>query len=96
MQYPWPGNVRELKHAIEHAFILCRGRLITVDNLPSEIISAVNINKPAHAGSLLSNHQDILKALKETGWNKSKAARRLGISRQTIYRKIKKKRNNEP
>ena len=96
MQYPWPGNVRELKHAIEHAFILCRGRLITVEHLPSEIINVVNINKPARAGSLASNHQDILKALKETGWNKSKAARRLGISRQTIYRKIKKKRNNEP
>jgi PAS domain S-box-containing protein len=91
MQYLWPGNVRELKHAIEHAFILCRGRLIAVDHLPSEIISAVNKNKQAHTGSLGSNHRNILKALEETGWNKSKAARRLGISRQTIYRKIKKK-----
>jgi len=37
MEYPWPGNVRELEHAVEHAFILCRGRLITLEHLPSAI-----------------------------------------------------------
>ncbi len=37
MLYPWPGNVRELEHAIEHAFILCRGHLITLAHLPAAI-----------------------------------------------------------
>jgi two-component system response regulator HydG len=93
MQYHWPGNVRELKHAIEHAFILCSGRLITIDHLPAEIMEGVNRNVQASKGSLVRSHQDILKTLNETGGNKSEAARRLGISRQTIYRKINKKQN---
>jgi transcriptional regulator with PAS, ATPase and Fis domain len=37
MDYPWPGNVRELEHAMEHAFVLCRGRTIEMDHLPSDI-----------------------------------------------------------
>jgi transcriptional regulator with GAF, ATPase, and Fis domain len=37
MSYHWPGNVRELEHVIEHAFVLCRGRVITLEHIPSEV-----------------------------------------------------------
>ena len=88
MHYPWPGNVRELQHAIEHAFVVCRGRNITLDHLPSEIIEYYRGTSRAHGKKFVNEPHEILQALNKTDWNKAKAARMLGISRQTIYRKI--------
>jgi len=88
MNYPWPGNVRELQHAIEHAFVICRGRNITLDHLPSEIIEYSKSTRRAHGKKFVNEPHEILQALDKTDWNKAKAARMLGISRQTIYRKI--------
>ena len=88
MNYPWPGNVRELQHAIEHAFVICRGRNITLDHLPSEIIEHYRGTSRAHGKKVVNEPHEILQALNKTDWNKAKAARMLGISRQTIYRKI--------
>ena len=86
LDYTWPGNIRELEHAIEHSFVLCRQSIINPDDLPVELKNFKS-NTPSK-----SNQKDmkdeILKALKKTDWNKSKAARLLGISRRTIYRKI--------
>jgi len=91
MNYPWPGNIRELEHVIEHAFVLCHGRVITNDHLPPEIRSYEGSEKFAETKGHLKDRrtaQDILDALNRTGWNKAKAARLLRISRQTVYRKI--------
>jgi len=88
MHYPWPGNVRELEHAIEHAFVLCHGQAITVDHLPSEIKEYSEPKRPTHEKMSIDGPKEILQALEKTDWNKAKAARLLGISRQTIYRKI--------
>lgn len=88
--YPWPGNVRELMHAMEHAFVLCKGKTIYLECLPPELIkyseteSAIPENQ-----NLNSDYQRIFETLEKTGWNKAKAARMLGISRQTLYKKIK-------
>jgi PAS domain S-box-containing protein len=90
MAYAWPGNVRELKHAIEHAFIVCHDRQITSDHLPSEIVQDGTESFQTATNKPPIDLQDIAKALDATHGNKSEAARRLGISRQTIYRKIKK------
>jgi transcriptional regulator with PAS, ATPase and Fis domain len=89
MQYLWPGNIRELEHAIEHAFVLCRDRTINVDHLPPEIKKYSKIQP--HVSEKTSGYelQEILQALKKTHWNKAKAARMLGISRPTLYQKIK-------
>lgn len=87
MRYPWPGNVRELEHALEHAFILCNDRIIVLENLPAEIKN-YDIEYSVHR-SITDELEEITEALKETDWNKAKAARIMGISRQTIYRKIK-------
>ena len=88
MGYPWPGNIRELEHAMEHAFILCRGRTITVDHLPSEIKEYSEIKNHTPEKKFVDEPPKILQALNKAGWNKAKAARLLGISRRTIYRKI--------
>ncbi len=83
MTYPWPGNIRELRHAMEHAALLCRGRNITIDHLPAEL-RAVSSNKNRD-----DYGQVLLDALEKTHWNKTAAARLLGMSRQNFYRKLK-------
>lgn len=87
--YLWPGNVRELEHSLEHAFILCKQTVISVNHLPPELI-----NYDAKAASCLKDGKlkdpdIIIDALKKSFWNKTKAAQLLGISRRSIYRKIK-------
>jgi PAS domain S-box-containing protein len=88
MLYSWPGNIRELEHAIEHAIIVSTSSIINLNNLPSNLTAAVSI---APSPSIRNEgREEILQALRKTAWNKAKAARLLGISRQTFYRKIKK------
>jgi PAS domain S-box-containing protein len=83
MKYDWPGNIRELEHALEHAAILCRGETITLDHLPKEL------KAQALAPDDESDGRIILRALEKARWNKTEAARLLGMSRQSLYRKIK-------
>jgi PAS domain S-box-containing protein len=90
LNYPWPGNVRELENLLEHAFVRCRQNIITAEILPSDFLNYF----ASHALSSSPDPEDeartIREALEQTGGNKSEAARRLGISRRTIYRKIEK------
>lgn len=91
MDYTWPGNVRELEHVMEHAFVLCHGGTITLNHLPADIRSFEPVEEsPRLKNKTASAHgaDAIRDALNKTGWNKSKAARLLGIGRRTIYRKI--------
>ena len=92
MDYSWPGNVRELEHVMEHAFVLCHGETITINHLPADIRNYEPaegaVRQKGKAGSAEREMEDIRNALIKTGWNKSKAARLLGIGRRTIYRKI--------
>lgn len=96
MRYPWPGNVRELEHAIEHAFVLCRQGIIMPGHVPPEIMDY------SHSKGIPSPVEDrfdcaaIFNALEKTGWNKAKAARLLGVSRQTLYRKLEEYKINLP
>lgn len=91
MNYPWPGNVRELEHVMEHAFVLCHGGVITLEHLPAEIRDYEKTEKtaiPKIRAKGSNGDEEILNALNKVRWNKTKAARLLGISRRTIYRKI--------
>lgn len=90
MDYTWPGNVRELEHVMEHAFVLCHGGTITLKHLPAEIRNHETVRERP-AGTSYKHAvgpEEIVAALRKTGWNKAKAARILGIGRRTIYRKI--------
>jgi two-component system response regulator HydG len=90
LAYPWPGNVRELEHTMEHAFVLCSQNIITFDHLPSDFISAPEIQHRSPDETQAVDSRAILDALEKTDWNKAKAARLLGIDRVTLYRKIKR------
>lgn len=93
MNHGWPGNVRELEHVLEHAFVLCNGPLIMMPHLPPEMRTcALNEDKLQRRKptSKKYNDQEVLDALKKARWNKTKAARLLGIDRRTVHRKINK------
>ena len=89
VNYTWPGNVRELEHSLEHAFVLCRQSIIGIDDLPPEFKDITETKASFPIDEKKGDTQALLKALEKTGYNKAKAARLLGISRQTLYRKIR-------
>ncbi|HCX61938.1 sigma 54-interacting transcriptional regulator [Sedimentibacter sp.] len=92
LNYPWPGNVRELKNAIEFAINLEEGEYITINNIPLTIreFSEPQETKEQTLKEIENYH--IKEALNKYGWDENGrllAAKKLGISRATIYRKIK-------
>lgn len=91
--YQWPGNVRELEHAIEHGFVLCREDIIDIGHIPPEIRtynSEQSIFQTGEPKSDIEEKAELVSALEKTDWNKAKAARLLGVSRPTLYRKLEK------
>jgi two-component system, NtrC family, response regulator AtoC len=88
MHYEWPGNIRELENAIERAVILAKGALIDVNDLAQQSLYEPHKTPVGKAmRDIEKNH--ILNVLIEAGGNCSEAARLLGISRMTLYNKIK-------
>ena len=81
----WPGNVRELEHVLEHAFAVGSGSIITLNELPADLGEKAPLAK---AGKSRTAPESLLQALEKAGWNKSKAARLLGVDRRTVYRKM--------
>jgi two-component system response regulator HydG len=97
LDYPWPGNVRELENCIEHAVVLAKGNRIEVVDLPSALQLAPSLAVAGTKSTIMENEAKLLKeVLDECGWNKKQAAQQLGISRNTLYRKLKKYRINPP
>jgi two-component system response regulator HydG len=98
MNYSWPGNVRELEHAIERAFVLCRNHMIQLEHIPAEIqrFTPARINRQWLEDRRDDDPGTIRNALEKTDWNISKAARLLGISRWTLYRRFEKYKISRP
>jgi PAS domain S-box-containing protein len=88
MDYPWPGNVRELRSAIEFAVIGCRTEIIQSDDLPPEIVQAAELASAIPADPLMDEKARFLDALSRSRGNRALAARLLGISRATLYRRL--------
>ncbi len=86
----WPGNVRQLENALSYAVILCQEEEINIRHLPPFLKDTAGDS----AGVSLSDMERkiILRALEETSWNKHEAARRLQVSRSTLYSKIRRYR----
>lgn len=95
LKHTWPGNVRELRNAIEHAFVTAEGGCLTVIDLPPEIrmstssASQVSIKEPLTSEQQAERDQ-IIEALRQTRGSKTKAAKLLGYSRVTLWKKLQK------
>ena len=88
-EYDWPGNARELKNAIERAVVLAKGERLELRDLPGKLRAVPPVAEPVQSLHQ-SERQLIERVLAECNWNKYQAAKRLGISRSTLYGKMKK------
>lgn len=98
LDYPWPGNVRELENTIEYAFVKARRGLIGPEHLPPELLvyqaTAVSPSASVAAGGRRKARRPdltrdrIQQTLTAVGWNVAKAARRLRVSRTTLYKRM--------
>jgi transcriptional regulator of acetoin/glycerol metabolism len=93
LEYPWPGNVRELENAVERAKICSRGEVIEESALPAEIRHR---GGTVHRGGASSGEKSanleadrIRETLVRCGWNRTEASARLGVSRVTLWRRMK-------
>ena len=96
MAHAWPGNVRELRTAIEHAVVLCRGDTIGVVDLPPSVRGESSVTHPSAKDVLGKKNLTveeaekalIIRALKECDGNRTAAAKKIGMSRRTLHRKL--------
>jgi transcriptional regulator with PAS, ATPase and Fis domain len=95
----WPGNVRELENALEYSVALCSGQTIQIEDLPPELRGAEALLPPRDAaarGAALPveipsdpERERIVKALAAHRWNRNRAAQALGVSRSTLWRRMR-------
>ncbi len=96
MNHDWPGNVRELRSAFEYAFVTCHEPLIQPCHLPPNIsrMQSPRESNPPIPGILIDAHENqksaLIEALRKARGNQSEAARLLGVSRVTVWNRIKK------
>lgn len=97
VRYDWPGNVRELMNAVERGVILCRGDYVSEMDFPLSVSDVLAPEQELVREELLADlpleeveKVTILKTLESAGGNKSETARRLGITRRTLHKKLKK------
>ena len=97
LEYDWPGNVRELRAAVEHGVVMASGSQITLRDLPATLRApksqlAVPIPPSVHSSGLNLRDTEtslILRALEDCRGNRSEAAKKLGISRRTLHRRLR-------
>jgi DNA-binding NtrC family response regulator len=93
--YPFPGNIRELKHVIEHALVLSGGDEIDVDHLPDEVrgerIASANASAVRPLGDVMGEFERdyIISALERNRWRRAATAAALGVSRKTLWQKMR-------
>ena len=92
--HKWPGNIRELEHVIERAIILCTSNILSVNDLPDDVLHDTRHISPVASAETYPSSETtrlpltIEEALAKAGGNKTRAAKLLGISRWTLYRKL--------
>ncbi|MDT8334854.1 MAG: sigma 54-interacting transcriptional regulator, partial [Desulfurivibrionaceae bacterium] len=102
MRHDYPGNIRELENIIEFCFVLCHGHQIETDHLPAEFLETItafpSVNASHGEHSPLSSHEGkvILDTLRRFQGRRTDAARHLGVSTTTLWRKMKKNGINFP
>ena len=91
VRYHWPGNIRELRNTVERMAILTNGNDLGPDSVPIEIRIARDLPAPSNLREARESAErdHILKALEQSGWNVSSAARALGMERTNLHKRIR-------
>lgn len=96
-EYPWPGNIRELENAIERIVVLTAGREVRLNDLPSCFqseaapLERIGLILPSKGVNLREIEKELFReALKRNDWNRSRAARYLGVTRDTLNYRMRK------
>jgi DNA-binding NtrC family response regulator len=102
LSYDWPGNVRELENALEFAAIVCQGQTLQPEDLPPEVVLAVSARAAGPAGAAAApaapassepaeegERARLERALDAHRWNRADTARALGVSRSTLWRRMR-------
>lgn len=86
--YSWPGNLREMNNVVKRATLLAKGEMIGLNEIPDELYNSYSEDNPFRLFGGENEQKMILNALEKANYNKSKAARLLGIDRKTLYNKL--------
>lgn len=92
VQNDWPGNVRELVNTLEHGVALCAGDTIQVKDLPARLTASSNgAARPQNSSGTLADIEKsyIIKVLHDVDWHQAEACKILGVSKTTLYRRLK-------
>ncbi len=94
MEYNYPGNIRELENILEHGFVRCQGNTILIEHLPKDIFKTTERMPEVVFGEsdnplMILEREFILKILIQHNWRQGEVAKRLKMSRATLWRKIK-------
>src|SRR5690606_6619654 len=102
LTHQWPGNIRQLKNTLRAALALSGGATIGLEHLPEEFqgirrsgfppnrMSSIDIRIPRIEAAVHSDRDALIQVLKESQWNITDAARKLGTCRATVYRRMQK------
>jgi transcriptional regulator of acetoin/glycerol metabolism len=102
ISYNWPGNVRELRNVVERAASCCAGGTIEPKDLPADIVNMVVAESELPCQNSLpeirnqNERQLIMDVLSREDWNMVRTSKTLGISRATLYEKLKKYNISRP
>ncbi len=88
--YPFPGNIRQLENIIEYAFIACKGDVIGIEHLPGDLIEGQEGQRPLLSAKECEEAEKIRAILDQYPHSRPEAARALGMSRSTLWRKMKR------
>lgn len=94
-RHDWPGNIRELEHVIEHCYLTGVETDITPQTLPLYLQTLSHHDFPKNV-RIESLQKELVDTLRWAGWNKAKAARKLHISRETLYRRMRRLNVSSP
>ncbi len=99
--YPWPGNIRQLRNAMRAATALCQNNRISVYDLPDEIRNTfgkehTEVSRTSFNALAVAERDALVNELEEMHWNISRVAKKLGLSRNTLYRRMKRYEINPP
>lgn len=91
MDYDYPGNIRELENILEHGYVMCAGRRIEEHDLPDWMLALDEREASDHPATLVELEAGFIRdVLARNRWNRTDAARELGIHKTTLHRKIRR------